>query len=87
MIPSRRAEELCMRFLMYPHTNEEHFGMNKEMAKQCALIAVDEIITVISHFSYTFNAYDDFETKKIEAVENIPPWEYWEQVKLEINKI
>lgn len=46
---------------------------SKAKAKQCALIAVDEILEVIS-----FNKYDD---KYWEEEE------YWNEVKLEIEKL
>jgi hypothetical protein len=47
MTPKEKANRLCIDFLMDIHTDERDFGMNKEMAKQCALIAVDEIIKTL----------------------------------------
>ena len=44
MTPKEKANRLCIDFLMDIHTDELDFGMNKEMAKQCALVAVNEIL-------------------------------------------
>ena len=42
MTPKEKAEELLLKFLKVDNNTKEWF--NKYMAKQCALIAVDEII-------------------------------------------
>ena len=44
MTPKEKADKLCIDFLMKPNTNDIRFGMDKELAKECALIAVDEIL-------------------------------------------
>jgi hypothetical protein len=44
MTPEQKANKLCIDFLIKPNTTDIRFGMDKQLAKQCALIAVDEII-------------------------------------------
>jgi hypothetical protein len=43
MTPKEKANKLCMRFLIQT-TTDIPYGLNKAIAKECALIAVDEII-------------------------------------------
>lgn len=43
MTPKEKADKLCMRFLIQT-TTDIPYGINKVIAKECALIAVDEII-------------------------------------------
>jgi len=43
MTPKEKADKLCIDFLMKPNTTDIRFGMDKQLAKQCAIIAVDEI--------------------------------------------
>jgi hypothetical protein len=45
--PKEKADKLCMRFLMHTHTENNDYGINKDLAKQCALIAVDEILDAL----------------------------------------
>ena len=45
MTPKEKADKLCIDFLMNPNTTDIRFGMDKELAKHCAIIAVDEIIS------------------------------------------
>lgn len=77
MSPKEKAIELVERFKPYSDYQEDDcFSEVERMlinAKQCALIAVDEILEVIS-----FNKYDD---KYWEEEE------YWNEVKLEIEKL
>ena len=72
MTPKQKAKELVDRFWVYSLPNESGSWHN---AKQCALIAVDEIIAtdmLIDEDSYV-------ETKSY--------LEYWEQVKQEIENL
>lgn len=65
MTPKEKAEELVNKYsLLVPI---EFGGMNKESAKQCALIAVDEILKL--------------------PFENQSERNYWQQVKIEIEKL
>ena len=54
MTPKEKAEELVNRF-----ENETHSLVKDEDAKQCALIAVDEVLNFIhtDAFSYTNEEY------------------------------
>jgi hypothetical protein len=76
MIPKDKAEELFMIYVnkgmsqIKPVINRV---IRKEMAKQCALIAVDEIIDS-SPMYYTGFEYES----------NL---EYWQEVKTEIKKL
>ena len=51
MTPKEKAKELVDRFLKeFPSTDDIGFGQIK-IAKQCALICVDEILNIIKYFS------------------------------------
>ncbi len=67
------ANNLCMTFLMQPHTEQLYYGIDKELAKQCAWIAVDRIIEEVAESA-------DDEVKFMRII-------YWETVKREINKL
>jgi hypothetical protein len=75
MTPKEKADELVDKFCEYSHTEFIPYkgGYQKDSqiknAKQCALIAVDEIIPII-----------DPET-------NFKTWEFYKQVKQEIEKL
>jgi hypothetical protein len=73
MIPKEKATELYNK--MYD------FSIFDESAKQCALIAVDELIKY----------HDDFmDVVRYELPSNIVaviPYKYWEEVKQEIEKL
>jgi hypothetical protein len=43
MTPEQKANNLCMKFLIQT-TTDIPYGINKAIAKECALIAVDEIL-------------------------------------------
>ena len=68
MTPKEKAEELVNKYLM-----NTPVGFHIDDAKECALIAVDEILDV------------DYFDMSEEHFENI--MEYWEQVKHEIEKL
>jgi hypothetical protein len=57
MTPKEKANNLCMRFLIQT-TTDIPYAINKTIAKECALIAVDEIMNVI------IGSYD-YELEKI----------------------
>jgi hypothetical protein len=46
MTPEEKAEELVLRYLRIDNNFKESFNMH--IAKQCALIAVDEILNINS---------------------------------------
>ncbi len=70
MTPKEKAKELVSKFtfLSYPESNEKFYN-----PKQCALIAVDEIIKEINITSYLIKFQIDYGI-----------YLYWEEVKQEI---
>jgi hypothetical protein len=67
MTPKKKAEELVEKY-----DSTLTYLESKSKVKQCALIAVDELIEVASDYC----DYDETITKK-----------YWEKVKTEIEKL
>jgi hypothetical protein len=51
MTPKEKANKLCMRFLIQT-TTDIPYGINKNIAKECALIAVDEIMSALTYLPY-----------------------------------
>jgi inorganic pyrophosphatase/exopolyphosphatase len=79
MTPKEKAKELVREFkkyAYYPKTKDDELFVKeiKENSKQCALIAVDEIIKTIC-YCYPINEYE------------ISFVEYWQEVKQEIEKL
>jgi hypothetical protein len=72
MKPEEKANKLCMRFLIQT-TTDIPYGINKTIAKECALIAVDEIIKALPPFSY--------------GLEFVAKIDFWTNVKQEIEKL
>lgn len=70
MTPKEKAKELVQRYIDEAY-QEDEYGLYTPMAKQCALIAVDEILDTIED-----------ERKGIFNMKR-----YWEQVKQEIEKL
>jgi hypothetical protein len=70
--PKEKAEELVLKFLRVENNTPEWF--NTHIAKQCAIIAVQEIINANPH-SNPLNT-DVYSTM-----------DYWQQVKQEIEKL
>jgi hypothetical protein len=69
MTPKEKANQLCMRFLIQTTTNIP-YGINKAIAKECALIAVDEILNVLNGEDFSRNAILFWSSvkKEIEAI-------------------
>jgi hypothetical protein len=74
MTPKEKAEELVNRF-----ENETHSLVKDEDAKQCALIAVDEMI---ESMPTDYNVWKDNGANFVNAYTY-----YWTQVKQEIEKL
>ena len=72
LTPKERANDLCLNMLMQLEWNQEAKDL-KTIAKKCALIAVDEIVSEICAC-----ADKDFITSRLT---------YWEEVKKEIQKL
>jgi hypothetical protein len=73
MTPKEKAEELVDKFMDY---SEHRFNINNDLspvytAKQCALIAVDEVIEALHEHHW----------------QNKLIINYWEEVKHEINNL
>jgi hypothetical protein len=72
MTPKEKAKELVEKFRLNV-LDYEGCSINEHKAKQCALIAVDEILDIIEDDGFTFAEYHDKKTI-----------EYWFEVKQEI---
>ena len=72
MTPKQKANSLCMKFLIQT-TTDIPYGINKAIAKECALIAVDEII---ASNPIAFDEEDNCIAKQ-----------WWQEVKTEIEKL
>jgi hypothetical protein len=72
MTPEQKANNLCMKFLIQT-TTDIPYGINKAIAKECALIAVDEII---ASNPIAFDEQDNCIAKQ-----------WWQEVKIEIEKL
>jgi len=74
MTPEEKAKELVEKFMGYAyapwHGGEDEMSQ-EEAAKQCALLAVEEVIN---------NLFSNHKASKIAN-------DYWQQVKEEINKL
>jgi hypothetical protein len=68
MTPREKAEEITLLY----YNLGKHLYVPISFAKQCATIAVDEII----EFAYNYTDYNEKSTK-----------EYWQEVKQEIEKL
>lgn len=69
MTPKQKADELVLRYLRIDNNTKEWF--NSYIAKQCALIAVDEIL----------------KAREVSIGGLIIDTAYWEEVKQEIYKL
>ena len=71
MTPKEKAEELFQLYLPYIQSSN-YIEEIKDKCKQCAKIAVDEILLIF---------YDDMTDLRIEEID------YWTDVKSEIEKL
>ncbi len=86
MTPKEKAEELVDKMYNTEHCGIEHFPnknycdcveINYHQAKQCALIAVDEVQQLIKDLSSCKNRF----------IYIIDEMNYWQEVKQEIEKL
>lgn len=84
MTPKEKANNLCMRFLIQT-TTDIPYGINKTIAKQCALIAVDEIIQ--SEPLEPNDTSDWLQPADWFSEANISADKYWQEVKKEIESL
>ena len=71
MTPKEKAKELCVKFFepsVFEYEKKQYF---EEMAKQCAIICVDEILEALEHHTW----------------QNKDWIRYYKEVKQEINKL
>lgn len=73
MTPREKADELVNKFYNYVFNPESHKDDNLNWAKECALIAVDEIL------KEEFFWLQEVGAKKSESE--------WQEIKQEINKL
>ena len=73
MTPKEKAIELVSRFLTY---SNQFYDNDIRDAKECALIAVEEILPIIQ-------SYED----ALSASQKSDELEYWQEVKQEIEKL
>ena len=79
MTPQEKAHDLFLTYRFATSLKDAPLGMSKDnIAKQCALIAVDEIL----NNSIGYNAYDGVSENDIWVDDN-----YWQEVKKEINEL
>jgi hypothetical protein len=74
MTSKEKAQELVLKYLRLQEPNYNWF--HKGLAKQCAVIAVDEIIEALVEYDNRNNTYE---------LQNMDrDFNYWKQVKQEI---
>jgi len=79
MTPQEKAKELVVNFYDIDVKNPLEYGMEWKMAKQCALIAVDEIIDALAEYDNRNNTYE---------LQNMDrDFNYWQEVKQEIQNL
>jgi hypothetical protein len=74
MTPKEKAKELYLKFYSKIPSIQDEGQIQDEASKQCALIAVEEIIQAID--------FDWMEVQNLESVHR-----YWQEVKKEIEKL
>jgi hypothetical protein len=84
--PKEKADELILRYLRINNNTKEWFNLH--IAKQCALIAVDEIINS-SPLEPNFADLDDCggEHRYYHDAQKTHALHYWQEVKKEIEKL
>ena len=83
MTPKEKAQELVLKFEYAKKYSNSNNAMSKQLAKQCALIAVDEALNV---FIQVHNALQDAGLLKFN-VEEAATYKFWQEVKQEIEKL
>jgi len=81
MTPKKKATELVNTYYnKIEHTiSNEYAKLTKDITKQCALIAVDEIIEALLEYDNRNNTYE---------LQNMDrDFNYWEEVKKEIENL
>lgn len=70
MEAKKKAEELIMVFIGVDAKNTNEYGMEYQMAVQCALISVDEILDLgyVPNEKSSYNVYNFYSKVKIELL-------------------
>jgi hypothetical protein len=79
MTPKEKAKELVKKFINAKKYSNSQNAMSEELAKQCALIAVDEIIISCLETTKLYESND-----MINSDLSCQPIGYYEEVKQEI---
>lgn len=82
-----KAKELIDKYRSQLNTATPSLNRPNHQAKQCSIIAVDEIIDAISAFGYANCIYDDFYTNQMTNTDKQDPSQFWYDVKNEIEKL
>ena len=78
MTPKEKAEQLVESFMNIKQQKLADYSIiYHPTAKQCALIAVDEIIQELEHLKHTEDCNEDV----------FDSYQYWEEVKQEIENL
>ena len=75
MTSTEKALDLIHKFEHAKKYSNTTNAMSKELAKQCARIAVDEILYEFDHLAWHDDDYADYKIK------------YWKEVKQELEKL
>jgi hypothetical protein len=83
MKPIDKASELVWKYYHnIEHTiSNEYASKDWEIAKQCALISVNEILKLNHPYVIVYESFED------NVIENMTQKHYWQEVKTEINKL
>ena len=76
LTPKEKAKELFSKYQNI-YLTEDSMGIDDELAKECALIAVDEIINSLENYGK--------ESDELQNMEN--DFRYWQEVRQELLKI
>ena len=84
MTPKEKAEQLVKKYLtycveIYDNMGFDDYDYNEDKAKECALIAVDEIIDALEKYD---DRNDTYELQNMDG-----DFRYWDKVKQEIEKL
>lgn len=82
MTPKEKAEELLKKMLgKNPNRQDGISRIDVIQAKQCALLAVDEILNLYHPYVIVYKSFED------NVMEDMTQEYYWKQVKHEIEKL
>ena len=81
MTPKEKAEELVIKYLRIDNDTKEWF--HKGIAKQCALVAVDEILKVAEPSTEQVQYTNGEWAREYREIPN----RYWSEVKQEIENL